>query len=238
MVIANCLYSWPVMPPKNPTGTKTAQRTSTIAITGPVTSSMAFFAASLGDRSVFDVTLDVLNHDDGVVHHDADRQNHAEQRQRINGEPQRLHPGKCADQRDGHCHGRDQRGTPRLEKKIHDEKDQDHRISQGLDDFVDRNLDESRRVVGDVVRHAGRKSLGLSSISARIRFIVSRALARAPGRSTSSALGFPLIPPFEIVRLARPVRPWPHLSAESSTRSAAPGRSFLQNLSLPSSVHS
>jgi hypothetical protein len=45
IVIANCLYNSPVMPPKNPTGTNTAHSTNTIAMTGPVTSSIARLAA-------------------------------------------------------------------------------------------------------------------------------------------------------------------------------------------------
>src|SRR5690606_12266619 len=63
IVIANCLYNSPVIPPKNAAGTNTAASTSTIAITGPVTSSIARFAASLGDslpldrcRSTFSTT--------------------------------------------------------------------------------------------------------------------------------------------------------------------------------------
>ena len=46
----------------------------------------------------FDMTLDVLDHDDGVVHHDADRQDHAEQRQRVDGETQGGHAGKRPDE--------------------------------------------------------------------------------------------------------------------------------------------
>ncbi|OQB49686.1 MAG: hypothetical protein BWX99_02980 [Deltaproteobacteria bacterium ADurb.Bin151] len=38
------------MPPRNATGTKTAHKTSTMATTGPVTSSIAFLAASRGDK--------------------------------------------------------------------------------------------------------------------------------------------------------------------------------------------
>src|SRR5207245_7053778 len=48
--IAKCLYSWPVNPPRNPTGTNTAHSTSTIAIIGAVTSSMALLAASLDEQ--------------------------------------------------------------------------------------------------------------------------------------------------------------------------------------------
>jgi len=49
-VSANCLYSCPVMPPMNATGTKTAMSTRDAATIGPVTSRMAFLVASRADR--------------------------------------------------------------------------------------------------------------------------------------------------------------------------------------------
>src|SRR5688500_6228378 len=48
IVTANCLYSCPVSPPRNATGTNTADSTSTIAMTGPVTCSIALMVASRG----------------------------------------------------------------------------------------------------------------------------------------------------------------------------------------------
>ena len=49
MVSANCWYSRPVVPGKNPTGTKTAASTSAVAMTAPVTSAIAADEASRGD---------------------------------------------------------------------------------------------------------------------------------------------------------------------------------------------
>ena len=46
MVIANCLYICPARPPRKPTGTNTAQSTRTMAMIGPVTSSIALIEAS------------------------------------------------------------------------------------------------------------------------------------------------------------------------------------------------
>ncbi len=48
IVTANCLYIWPVNPPMKATGTNTAQSTSTMATTGPETSSIALMEASRG----------------------------------------------------------------------------------------------------------------------------------------------------------------------------------------------
>ena len=49
MVMANCWYKRPVTPPMKATGTKTAQRISAIATTGPETSFIAWRVASIGD---------------------------------------------------------------------------------------------------------------------------------------------------------------------------------------------
>ena len=74
-VMANCLYSVPVTPPRNATGRNTASSTSTIEISAPAISVIACFAASSGDKPCLrDVRLDVLDHHDGVVHHQPDRQ--------------------------------------------------------------------------------------------------------------------------------------------------------------------
>ena len=63
MVIANCLYISPVIPPINAVGTNTARSTSTVPMIGPVISSIAFIVASYGDnppssicRAVFSTT--------------------------------------------------------------------------------------------------------------------------------------------------------------------------------------
>ena len=62
MVMANCLKNWPVIPLMNAQGIKTAHKTKATAMTGPVTSVMAFRAASRGEspscsqRSTFSTT--------------------------------------------------------------------------------------------------------------------------------------------------------------------------------------
>ena len=62
IVKANCRKKSPVTPPMNPQGTNTAESTAATPITGPVTSSIAFPAASRGEspsaihRSTFSTT--------------------------------------------------------------------------------------------------------------------------------------------------------------------------------------
>ena len=48
IVIANCWYNLPVIPPLIATGINTAHKITAIAITGPPTSFIAFLVASLG----------------------------------------------------------------------------------------------------------------------------------------------------------------------------------------------
>ena len=58
-------------------------------MTGPVTSSIALTVGLRGRQPVVAATLDVLDHHDRVVHHDADRQHQPEQRQVVQAEPER-----------------------------------------------------------------------------------------------------------------------------------------------------
>ena len=57
-----------------------------MAMIGPLTSSIALYAASLRREPRLDVALDVLDHDDRVVDHDADGEHQPEQRQRVDRE--------------------------------------------------------------------------------------------------------------------------------------------------------
>ena len=50
IVIANCMFIRPWMPPMKATGMNTAERTRAIPMTGWVTSSIAFSVASFGER--------------------------------------------------------------------------------------------------------------------------------------------------------------------------------------------
>ena len=71
----------------NAVGMNTAQSTSAIAMIGPETSSIALRVASIGGRPMLDVPLDVFHHHDRVVDHDADREHEAEERERVEREP-------------------------------------------------------------------------------------------------------------------------------------------------------
>jgi hypothetical protein len=122
IVTANCWYIRPVMPGMNAVGTNTAARMSAIATTGPETCSMALNAASARGQSQLDVVLDGLHHDDRVVHHEADGQHEAEERQCVDREAEQREDHERTDERHRHRQRRDQRSSEALEE---DEDDDD-----------------------------------------------------------------------------------------------------------------
>ena len=154
IVTANWRKNWPVMPPMNAQGTNTALSTRAIARIGP-----GHFIHRL-DRGCSHVEarghqpLDVLQHHDGVVDHDADRQHQAEERDVVQAEPQGGHDGERADQRHGHIDHRQDHGPPVLQEHQHHDPDQHHGFQQGLEHVGDRLADERRGVVGDAVFHS------------------------------------------------------------------------------------
>ncbi|CRQ53393.1 hypothetical protein PAERUG_P45_London_17_VIM_2_12_12_00116 [Pseudomonas aeruginosa] len=101
--------------------------------------------------------LDVLHHDDRVVHQDADRQDHAEHGQHVDREAQAEHHREGAQQGHRHHQCRDQGGAEVLHEQVHHGEHQQHRLEQGADHLPDRDLDERRGVIGDVVAHALRE---------------------------------------------------------------------------------
>ncbi len=112
-----------------------------------------------GRAPFFDVALHVFHHHDRVIDDDADRQHHAEQRQRIDGKAEHVQRRKRAD--DGNRNGdqRNDRRAPRLQEQDHHQHDEQHGFEQGRDYGLDRIAHEDRRVVHRAVFDAGRESL-------------------------------------------------------------------------------
>ncbi len=101
-----------------------------------------------------DVTLDVLHHDDGVIHHDADGQHQAEQRQRVERETEQVHHREGADQRHRHGGQRNDRGAPGLQEQDHHQHHQHDGFEQRVHHCLDGAAHEDGRVVDDLVIHA------------------------------------------------------------------------------------
>ena len=108
----------------NAVGMNTADSTSAMPTTGPETSSIALKVGVLRRHAFLDVVLDRLHDDDRVVHHEADRQHQAEQRQRVDGKAEQREEDERPDERDRHGQQRNQRRAPALQEDEDDDDDQ------------------------------------------------------------------------------------------------------------------
>ena len=99
--------------------------------------------------------FDVLDHHNGIVHHDADHQHHAKHGQHVDGKTQRQEHAKGAQQGNWHHQGGDDGVTPVLQKQKHHQKHQSGRFQQGVDDFGDGDIDKGGAVVGHGGLYAG-----------------------------------------------------------------------------------
>ncbi len=105
----------------------------------------------LGRHALLDVALDVLNDDDSVIDDDADREHEAEEGQRVEGDPHDAHDEERADKRHRNGQDRDDGRPPCLQEQNHDENDKHQGFEQRVDDGVDRELNELRRIIDDRV---------------------------------------------------------------------------------------
>jgi len=95
--------------------------------------------------------LDVLQHDDGVVHDDADGQHQAEQRQVVQREAEDRHEEEGANERNRNGDERNDGGPPRLQEHDHHDHDENDGLTDRFLDRFYRFLNELRGVVEDVV---------------------------------------------------------------------------------------
>ena len=93
--------------------------------------------------------LDVLHHDDRVIHHEPHREHDGEQGEEIDGEAGDQHEEHGADERDRDRDDRDDHSTHRAEEQEDHEDDDQQRLTQRLEHLVDGVLD----VLGRVVRN-------------------------------------------------------------------------------------
>ena len=85
-VMANSRNSRPTMPPISSSGMNTATSETLIDSTVKPISREPVSAASSGAHAVLDMAIDVLDHDDGVVDHEADRDGERHQREIVEAE--------------------------------------------------------------------------------------------------------------------------------------------------------
>ena len=97
--------------------------------------------------------FDVLDDHNRVIDEQANRQHHAQHRQRVDRKAKGREHAKGAQQDDRHRQRRDQGGADVLQEQIHDDKDQHDRLDQGLDHLFDRDFHEGRRIEGHDIAH-------------------------------------------------------------------------------------
>ena len=97
MVSANCLYMLPTSPPSRATGTNTAREDERDPDDRRRDLLHRLDGRLLRAHAVLEVVDDRLDHDDGVVHHDADGEHQAEHRQRVDRESQEREEDERAD---------------------------------------------------------------------------------------------------------------------------------------------
>ena len=156
MVTANSRNTRPTMPPINSTGMNTA-----IKREGDRDDGEADFARTLERRlewphAVFDVADDVLQHDDRVVDHEADRQGQRQQRHVVDREAERVHRRAGRDKRDRHRERRNDgrgRGAQEQEDHQHDQPDGDRSVT--CTSSTESRIDTERSARISILTEAG-----------------------------------------------------------------------------------
>ena len=125
-----------------------------------------------------DIALDVLDHDDRVVHDDSHGEHESEQRQVVQRYAQRVENGEHADQRDRYGDDGNDRGAPVLQEQEHDADHEQDRHEDRGDHLIDRFADEDRGIVDDLVADARREILR-QGLHGREHFALHRQRVRA-----------------------------------------------------------
>ena len=107
-----------------------------------------------GLHALLDVAVDVFEHHDGVIHHEADGQHHGKQGERVHREARRIHDGEGGDQRYRDRHDGDHRGAEGMQEQQDDQQHQADGFKDGVEHVLDRAVDKHRRIIGDRDRGA------------------------------------------------------------------------------------
>ncbi len=106
-----------------------------------------------------DVALDVFDLDDGIVHHQADREDQRQQREDVDGETQQIDEHQRAQQGQRDRGQRDQAGAERADEREYHHKHETGGDENRANDFHDRVLHRAGRVERHVDHHAGRRDV-------------------------------------------------------------------------------
>jgi hypothetical protein len=92
--------------------------------------------------AVFQVSVDVFQHDDRVVDYETDREHDGKQRQRIERIVHRVNEDRRRNDRYGNGERRDQGGAPIAHEAVNDDEHASEREQNGELDFAERRTDE------------------------------------------------------------------------------------------------
>jgi hypothetical protein len=99
--------------------------------------------------SLSQVALDVLDDDNGVVHHQPDREHDGKQREQVECKSECVHEKDRPDEGNGYRDHRHQRRAYRAEEQEDDNYDDQQGIAQGFRDLADRIGDVFRSIIAD-----------------------------------------------------------------------------------------
>ena len=95
--------------------------------------------------------LNVFQHHNGVIDHNADGKRHGKKRERIQRKPEKPETCHGADQRHRNRKHGNKGGTPVLQEEKDHKQHENTGFNEGLKNFGERSLHKDRRVIGDLV---------------------------------------------------------------------------------------
>ena len=104
-------------------------------------------------EAVFDVMLDRLHDDNGIIDDNTDRQYQSEQRQVVEREADGGHDREGADHGDGNGGQRNECRAPALQEDQHHDGDEDDGFNQRVQNAPNRFLHKRSNIVADNIRH-------------------------------------------------------------------------------------
>ena len=105
---------------------------------------------------LLDMAVDVLQHHDGVIHHQTDRQHHRQQGHQVYREAEHIHHHHYADKTERNGDDRDDDRAERTEEQGDDHQNDGGCLQDGLDNLVDGLVDRHGGVIHHVETHGAR----------------------------------------------------------------------------------
>src|SRR5215469_14083396 len=108
---------------------------------------------------MLDVMFDCFNDNNGVVHHESNREKQTEKRKGIDGKSKKRKEHKRADERYRDCQQRYERGAPALQEYVDNNDDENKGLNKCFHDLADALGDRQSGVKCGGIVQARRKTL-------------------------------------------------------------------------------